>query len=113
GSKTEPPLYFTEGPKWMDGKIYLSNMFFDAGWNADPSKSSTVEMDPDGTYRNIKEGIQTNGLYPYKNGNLLVCDMMGHRVLEMTTKGKIVRTVVDSFDGKPIDGPNDIITDAK
>ncbi len=113
GSKTEPPLYFTEGPKWMDGKIYLSNMFFDAAWNADPSKSSTVEMNADGTYRNIKEGIQTNGLYPYKNGNLLVCDMIGHRVLEMTTDGKIVRTVVDSFDGKPIDGPNDIITDAK
>ncbi len=113
GSKTEPPLYFTEGPKWMDGKIYLSNMFFDASWNADPSKSSTVEMDADGTYRNIKEGIQTNGLYPYKNGNLLVCDMIGHRVLEMTTDGKIVRTVVDSYDGKPIDGPNDIITDAK
>lgn len=113
GSETEPPLYFTEGPKWMDGKIYLSNMFFDAAWNADPNKSSTVEMDPDGTYRNIKEGIQTNGLYPYKNGNLLVCDMIGHRVLEMTTEGKIVRTVVDSYDGKPIDGPNDIITDAK
>jgi gluconolactonase len=57
--------------------------------------------------------MQTNGLYPYKNGNLLVCDMMGHRVVEMTTKGEVVRVVADKFDGKSIDGPNDVIVDSK
>jgi gluconolactonase len=39
--------------------------------------------------------------------------MMGHRVVEMTTGGKVVDVVADSYNGKPIDGPNDIITDAK
>lgn len=114
GTKTEPGLTFAEGPKWMNGKIYLSNMYFDQDWNGDPRKSSTVEMDPDGTYKNITRGrMQTNGLYPYRNGNLLVCDMLGHRVVEMTTEGRIVRVVADSYNGKPLDGPNDIITDAK
>ncbi len=114
GTNTKPGLTFSEGPKWMNGKIYFSNMYFDQDWNGDPKKSSTVEMDPDGSYRNISEGkMQTNGLYPYKNGNLLVCDMLGHRVVEMTTKGQVVRVVADKYDGKPIDGPNDIITDAK
>lgn len=114
GTKTEPGLTFAEGPKWMNGKIYFSNMYFDQDWNGDPRKSSTVEMDPDGTYRNITRGrMQTNGLYPYRNGNLLVCDMLGHRVVEMTTGGRIVRVVADSYNGKPLDGPNDIITDAK
>jgi gluconolactonase len=114
GKKTKPELFFTEGPKWMNGKIYLSNMFFDQSWGANPKKSSTVELDPNGTYRNINEGkMQTNGLYPYKNGNLIVCDMMGHRVVEMTTKGEVVRVLADKYDGKPIDGPNDVITDAK
>lgn len=114
GKKTKPELYFTEGPKWMNGKIYLSNMYFDQNWNADPKKSSTVELDPDGSYRNITEGkMQTNGLYPYKNGNLIVCDMMGHRVVEMTTSGQVLRVLADKYDGKPIDGPNDIITDSK
>ncbi len=114
GTKTEPGLTFAEGPKWMNGKIYFSNMYFDQDWNGDPRKSSTVEMDPDGTYRNITRGrMQTNGLYPYRNGNLLVCDMLGHRVVEMTTEGRIVRVVADSYNGKPLDGPNDIITDAK
>jgi gluconolactonase len=114
GKKTKPELNFSEGPKWMNGKIYFSNMYFDQSFNADPKKSSTVELDPGGSYRNITEGkMQTNGLYPYKNGNLLVCDMMGHRVVEMTTKGEVVRVIADKYDGKSIDGPNDVVTDTK
>lgn len=114
GKKSKPELNFTEGPKWMNGKVYFSNMYFDQNFNADPKRSSTVEMDPNGSYRNITQGkMQTNGLYPYKNGRLLVCDMMGHRVVEMTTKGEVVRVVADKYDGRPIDGPNDVITDAK
>jgi gluconolactonase len=114
GKKTKPELNFTEGPKWMNGKVYFSNMYFDQDWNADPKKSTTVELDPSGSYKNITEGkMQTNGLYPYKNGNLIVCDMMGHRIVEMTTKGQVFRVLADKYDGKPIDGPNDIVTDAK
>jgi len=114
GKKTKPELTFTEGPKWMNGKVYFSNMYFDQNFNASPQKSSTVELDPNGSYRNITEGkMQTNGLYPYKNGNLIVCDMMGHRVVEMTTKGEVVKVIADKYEGKQIDGPNDVITDAK
>lgn len=114
GRKTKPGLTFTEGPKWMNGKVYLSNMYFDQQFNADPKRSSTVELDPGGSYRNITAGkMQTNGLYPYKNGNLLVCDMMGHRVIEMTTKGEVVKVLADKYEGKPIDGPNDVITDSR
>ncbi len=114
GSKTKPTLTFSEGPKWMNGKIYFSNMYFDQSFNADPRKSSTVELDPAGSYRNITQGkMQTNGLYPYKNGNLIVCDMLGHRVVEMTTNGKVVKVLADKYDGKSIDGPNDVITDTQ
>lgn len=114
GKKTKPELTFSEGPKWMNGKIYFSNMFFDQSFGASPKKSSTVELDPNGSYKNITQGkMQTNGLYPYKNGNLIVCDMMGHRVVEMTTKGEVVKVLVDKYEGKSIDGPNDVITDTK
>ena len=114
GSKSKPTLIFTEGPKWFNNKVYFSNMYFDQGFGASPQKSSTVEMDVNGNYRNITQGqMQTNGLYPYKNGNLIVCDMMGHRVVEMTTSGKVVKVLADKYDGKSIDGPNDVITDTK
>ena len=115
GSTTKPGIIFSEGPKWMNGKLYFSSMYFDQDWNGDPRRSSTIEYNPaNGSYRNITQGrMQTNGLYPYKNGNLLVCDMMGHRVVEMTTNGVVVKVLADKYDGKSIDGPNDIITDAK
>jgi gluconolactonase len=114
GVNTKPGLTFSEGPKWMKGKVYFSNMGFDQGWSAYPDKSAVVELKPDGSYRNISTGkMVSNGLYPYKNGNLLVCDMIGHKVIEMTTEGKVVRIVADKYNGKKIDGPNDIITDAK
>jgi gluconolactonase len=114
GRKTKPALVFTEGPKWFNGKLYFSNMFFDEAFVGSPAKSSTVEMDPDGTYRNITEGkMQTNGLYPCRNGNLLVCDMMGHRVIEMTVKGQVVKVLAEKYNGKPLDGPNYLVADAK
>jgi len=63
GSKTKPTLYFTEGPCWLNGKLYFSNMFFDQGWGGSPEKSSIVEWNPDGSYRNITSGkMQANGL---------------------------------------------------
>lgn len=113
GAVKKPGLTFTEGPKWLKGKLYLSSMWFGQKWNGDPKKSATVEVDPDGTYRYIARGIQTNGLMPLADGNLAVCDMFGHRVLEMTTKGRIVKTLASTYGGKPIDGPNDIVADAK
>ena len=114
GSKTKPALYFTEGPCWLNGKLYFSNMYFDQGWGGNPEKSSIVEMKPDGTYRNITAGkMQANGLAALKNGNLAVCNMFGHKVVEMTTRGQIKRVLAEKYNGKLIDGPNDLVLDAK
>lgn len=113
GSKSEPGLTFTEGPTWLNGKLYFSNMYFDEAFNGDPGKSTLVEMDPDGSYRNIVENkMQTNGLISH-DGNLIVCDMFGHRVVEMNTSGEIVKVLADKYDGKSLDGPNDLIMDSK
>jgi len=114
GAKQGPGLFFTEGPKWLKGKLYFSNMYFDQKWNGDPGKSALVEMTPDGSYRYISQGrMQTNGTFPLANGNLAVCDMFGHRLIEMTTHGKIVKVLASSYEGKPVDGPNDLVADAK
>ena len=70
-------------------------------------------MDPNGEYRYMNTGMEVNGTFPLGNGNLAVCDMYGHRVIEMTLQGKVVRTLADTFDGKQIDGPNDLAVDNK
>lgn len=114
GAKQEPGLTFTEGPKWLNGKLYFSSMHFDQSWSGDPKRSAVVEMEPFGTYRYISQGrMQANGLMPLANGNLAVCDMFGHRIVEMTTKGKIVRTLASSYADKPLDGPNDLVVDGR
>lgn len=113
GAKTKPGLVFTEGPKWLDGKLYVSSMAFDAGWAGDPKKSATVVVDHDGTYRDIQKGMLTNGLMPLANGHLAVCDMFGHRLVEMTTAGRVVRVLASRFGGASLDGPNDVVVDAR
>ena len=114
GGTQEPGLTFAEGPKWLNGKLCLSSMCFEQNWTGDPKRSAIVEMEPDGKYRYISHGqMLTNGLMPLHSGNLAVCDMFGHRIVEMTRQGTIVRTLASSYDGKPFDGPNDLVVDAK
>ena len=113
GSKQGPGLTFTEGPKWLDGKLYFSSMGFDQAWSGDPKKSATVVMESDGSYRYIQQGMLTNGLMPLPNGDLAVCDMFGHRLIEMTTAGRVVRVLASIYGGRSLDGPNDVIVDAR
>ena len=109
---------FTEGPTWLRGNLYFSDMFFQdpAGgdWTGDPARSRLIVMSPDGAWRVLAEGMQMNGTIAAPNGNLIVADMFGHRVIEMNpTTGQIVRVVLDEVDGVPIDGPNDLVMDGR
>jgi gluconolactonase len=113
GATQGPGLVFTEGPKWLGGKLYFSSMGFDQAWKGDPKKSATVVMEPDGSYRYLQQGMLTNGLMPLPDGNLAVCDMFGHRLIEMTTAGRVVRVLASQYAGKSLDGPNDVVVDAK
>jgi gluconolactonase len=71
-------------------------------------------MEPDGKWRVLASGMQSNGTLATRNGTLLVCDMFGHRVVEVDpSTGRVVRVVLDRVNGKPIDGPNDLVMDAR
>jgi gluconolactonase len=109
---------FTEGPTWLKGKLYFSDMFFQNpaanDWTGSPARSRLIAMEPDGKWRILSTGMQSNGTIAAKNGNLIVCDMFGHRVVEVNpATGRVVRVVLDTINGKPIDGPNDLVMDAK
>ena len=109
---------FTEGPTWLKGRLYFSDMFFAnpaAGdWTGSPARSRLMVMNPDGKSRVLSTGMQSNGTLAARNGNLIVCDMFGHRVVEVDpATGRVLRVVLDKVNGKPIDGPNDLVMDAK
>jgi gluconolactonase len=50
---------------------------------------------------------------PLANGHLAVCDMFGHRLIEMTISGRVVRTLAARYGGQSLDGPNDVVVDAR
>ena len=109
---------FAEGPTWLNGKLYFSDMFFRNpaanDWTGSPARSRLIVMAADGKWRTLASGMQTNGTIAARSGNLLVCDMFGHRVVEVDpASGRGVRVVLDTVDGKRIDGPNDLVMDAK
>jgi gluconolactonase len=109
---------FTEGPTWLKGRLYFSDMFFKNpaanDWTGSPARSRLIVMEPDGKWRALASGMQSNGTLAARNGNLLVCDMFGHRVVEVDpATGRVVRVVLDRVNGKPIDGPNDLVMDAR
>jgi len=109
---------FTEGPTWLKGKLYFSDMWFKnaaAGdWTGSPSRSRLIVMEPDGRYRVLAHGMQSNGTIAARTGNLIVCDMFGHRVVEVDpANGRVLRVLLDRINGLPIDGPNDLVMDAK
>ena len=109
---------FSEGPTWLKGKLYFSDMYFKdhrrGDWTGDPKRSRLIRLEPYGKRTVLARGMQTNGTIASKNGNLLVCDMFGHRVIEIDPAGgRILRTILDKVGGKPIDGPNDLVMDHK
>jgi gluconolactonase len=109
---------FTEGATWLKGKLYFSDMYFKnaaAGdFTGSPARSRLIVMEGDGKHRVLSSGMQSNGTVAAKNGNLIVCDMFGHRVVEVEpATGRVVRVVLDKINGKPIDGPNDLVMDSK
>jgi gluconolactonase len=114
GEKNEPKLNWTEGPCWMNGSFYMSNMWFAPDFSAgSPEKSNLIKIDPSGKVSILVENKQTNGIMTLGNGNLAVCDMYGHKIVEMTPEGKFLRTIVESYNGAPLDGPNDLAIDSK
>jgi gluconolactonase len=109
---------FTEGPTWLKGKLYFSDMFFQNpaanDWTGSPTRSRLIVMEPDGRWRVLSSGMQSNGTLAARNGNLIVCDMFGHRVVEVVpATGRVTRVLLDKVNGQPIDGPNDLVMDAK
>jgi gluconolactonase len=109
---------FAEGPTWLKGKLYFSDMFFQNpaanDWTGSPARSRLIVMEAGGKWRPLSSGMQSNGTIAARGGNLLVCDMFGHRVVEVDpATGRVVRVVLDKVNGKPIDGPNDLVMDAK
>jgi len=105
-------LVFTEGPLWMrDGGGYL--LFSDVPGNA------IYKWSPGGKVVDFRrpvfpgkagkgEFIGSNGQTLDKQGRLITCEH-GNRRVSRTEKSGAIVTVVDRFEGKRLNSPNDVV----
>jgi gluconolactonase len=95
---------FTEGPVWIGGRL----LFTDIPANV------IYELGADGTtsaFRNDSNGA--NGLAVDDAGRLVTCEGSGKRVTRSAaTKGAARTTIAETYDGKALNAPNDVIVRA-
>ena len=103
---------FTEGPVWIDedgGYLLFSDIPANAiyKWSADGQVSTFLEPVFVGEY---EEGrfVGSNGLLLDRDGNLLLCEHGGRRISRMGEDGTRT-TIVDTYDGKRLNSPNDAV----
>jgi len=96
---------FTEGPAAdAKGDIYFTDIPNNRilKWSIEAGQLSTFREDAGGA----------NGLYFDREGNLLVCEGGGGRLVAIAPDGKLT-VLADKYDGKPFNSPNDLWIDPK
>ncbi|MFW6286369.1 MAG: SMP-30/gluconolactonase/LRE family protein [Candidatus Sumerlaeota bacterium] len=92
---------FTEGPVWTGDKLIFSDIPGNTMYAYVPASKKMIQV-----FR--KPSGKSNGLTLDLEGRLLACEHWNRRV-SITKKDGTVETLVDSYDGKKLNSPNDII----
>ncbi len=100
-TKLAGDLGFVEGPVWLKADGVL--VFSDIPNNELKQWSAAGGLT---TYR--KPSHNANGNIVDQAGRLLTCEHSGRRVA-IQEKGGAVKTLVDSFEGKKLNSPNDVV----
>ncbi|MCA9190907.1 MAG: SMP-30/gluconolactonase/LRE family protein [Planctomycetales bacterium] len=99
---------WTEGPVWMDDHLLFSDIPRNSIFKWDPQTGISLFMTPSGytgvTYYGLEPG--SNGLLRDKQGRLMMCEHGDRRISVLTNQGG-KKTIVDSYDGKRLNSPND------
>ena len=94
---------FTEGPAYSPKGFLLFS---------DIPNSRIVKVEADGTSSDfLKPSGNANGLAFDAAGNLYACQGGSRRVVKITPQDGKVESLCDSYDGKPINSPNDLALD--
>src|SRR5687767_11687522 len=92
---------FVEGPLWdpRDYTLLFSDIPANRIYRLHPNGSTTVHRDP---------SFNSNGLTWSLDGRLLACEHLGRRISIEADNGSLT-TVVDSYEGKKLNSPNDLV----
>jgi gluconolactonase len=105
GKKLAGDFGFTEGPAAdVKGDVYFTDIPNNKilKWSVREGKLSTFRENSSGA----------NGLYFDKAGNLLACEGNGRRIVSISPTGEVT-VLVDQYEGKKFNSPNDLWIDPK
>lgn len=108
---------WTEGPVWVDdesgGYLLFSDIPRNSIFRWSESRGIDLFMNPSGytgvSFYGLEPG--SNGLALDPKGRLTACEH-GDRRVSMLTRGGGKRTLVDSYQGRRLNSPNDLVFDA-
>jgi gluconolactonase len=98
----EPYGGVSEGPVWRDGGLFYTQIQACRLMRFDAAEGSFAVHRDDTNY--------ANGLCPDAEGRILACEGGGRRVVRYEADGGTTM-LVDSFEGKKLNMPNDLVTD--
>jgi gluconolactonase len=92
---------FTEGPLWLpDGALLFQDIKAERTYRLAPGGAARVLRDQTGA---------ANGQTFDSQGRVVFCEQNGRRISRMQTDGERVQTVVEAWEGKRLNSPNDIV----
>jgi gluconolactonase len=99
--KVESGFQFTEGPQWVParGTLLFSDIPMSTIFEVQPPSTISVFVNPTNN---------TNGIGLDEAGLIITCEHSGRRVARTLADGSIV-TVIDNYQGKKLNSPNDVI----
>jgi gluconolactonase len=94
-------LGFTEGPLWLpDGRLLFQDL----------KAERTYVLGADGDLAVLREGTgAANGQTFDADERVVCCEQNGRRVSRMRPDGTDVETLVEEFEGKRLNSPNDVV----
>lgn len=105
-AEVEDSIVFTEGPAVArDGRVYFTNMQAAKILRWDPA-TEELEVFRENTNK-------ANGLLFDPQGRLLACEGLAGRVTRMDVETREIEVLADSYDGLPLDPPNDLCLDSQ
>lgn len=104
---------FTEGPLWFKetGNVWFSDVQGNVTRQLAPDGAVTEILRPGGyDGKDAPEGafIGPNGMTFDKDGNVLICQH-GNRRIARRNKAGVLTTLIDRFEGKRLNSPNDLV----
>jgi gluconolactonase len=103
---------FTEGPVWRpDGNLWFSDVLGDEVRQWSPDGKVVGILHPEGFDNDPRGGrglYGPNGMILDKDGAVLLCEHANRRIVRVT-KDILISTLVDRYEGKRLNSPNDLV----